>query len=465
MSVTAPSDESGVNELRESVRGTVLRPDDDGYDEARTVWNAMIDRTPAVVVRCAGVADVIASVNFARENDLLLSVKGGGHNAAGKAVCDDGLMIDLSPMDSVWIDLEAGTARVGPGVTLGDLDYETQAFGLAVPAGVVSTTGVAGLTLGGGWGWLSRTYGLTVDNLLSVDIVTADGELLHASEAEHEDLFWGIRGGGGNFGVVTSFEFRLREVGPEVLAGMVVHPFEDAADVLRFHREFTADAPDELCCYAAILNAPPAPFLPEDVHGTRVAVLVPCYSGPVEEGEEVVQPLREFGDPIADVVQPMPFTAVQQMFDEELEAGKRNYWKTQLVDPLPDEAIDIAVEHAETFPSPEAQIVLEHLGGAISRVDPDATAYRHRGAAFSFNVFPRWTDPEDDDANVSWAQGLVDEIEPFATDGVAVNFLSEEGDERVRAAYGDNYERLVGVKNAYDPENLFRMNQNVEPTV
>jgi len=459
------TDEAVVEGFRDTLRGTLLQPDDEGYDEARSIWNAMIDRQPALIAQCAGVADVIASVNFARENGLDLAVKAGGHNAAGNGLCEEGLVIDLSPMKSIRVDPEAGTARVEPGVTLGELDHETQAFGLVAPAGIVSTTGVAGLTLGGGWGWLSRTFGLTVDNLRGVDLVTATGELVHASEDENPDLFWGVRGGGGNFGIVTSFEFDLHEVGPEVLAGPVFHPFEDAAELLRFHRDFTAEAPDELCCYAAIMTAPPAPYLPEEVHGATVIAFVACYSGDVESGEEVVRPLREYGEPIVDLVQPVPFTAVQQLFDEELPPGFRNYWKTELVDPLSNEAIDIVVEYGATMQSPMTQIVLEHLGGAISRVAPDATAYRNRDAAFSFNVLPRWEDPAEDDAHISWAQEVHAAIAPYATESVAVNFLSQEGQERVRAAYGENYDRLVELKNAWDPDNFFRVNQNIEPTV
>jgi len=466
MAVHAPPvDDNTVSDLQERFRGALLRPHDDGYDEARSIWNAMIDREPALIVQCAGVTDVIASVNFASDHGLLLAVKGGGHNAAGNAICDGGLVIDLSQMKSVRVEPHAQTVRVEPGVLLGELDHETQTFGLATPAGIVSTTGVAGLTLGGGWGWLSRSYGLTIDNLRSVDIVTADGELLHASEGENEDLFWGIRGGGGNFGIVTSFEFDCHEVGPEVLGGPIFHPFEDATDCLRVHREFTAEAPDELCCYAAITAAPPEPLIPEKLHGTTVVAFIMCYSGPIEEGEQVVEPLREFGDPLADLVGPMPFTGLQQLFDEDFKAGARNYWKSQLVEPLPDEAIDIVVDRAKTQPTPSSDIVLEHLGGAIARIAPDATAFRHRDAAFSLNVFPRWTDPEKDEAHISWAQEFMDAIAPFASDGVAVNFLSQEGDERVKAAYGANYERLVTLKNKYDPENLFQMNQNIEPSV
>ncbi|WP_435344838.1 FAD-binding oxidoreductase [Haloarchaeobius sp. HRN-SO-5] len=453
-----------VTAFDDSLRGRVILPDDEDYDDCRRVWNSMIDRYPAMIVRCAGVADVIASVNFASEHDLLLAVRAGGHNVAGNAVCDDGLVVDLSPMTSVRVHPDERTVRVEPGVTMGDLDRETQAFGLATPGGTVSTTGVAGLTLGGGWGWLSRKHGLAADNLRSVDVVTADGELRHASDTENEDLFWGVRGGGGNFGIVTSFEFDCHPVGPEVLAGMVLHPFEDAVDVLRFHREFTDEAPDELACYAAIMTAPPAPFLPEAVHGEKVVALAPCYSGSIEAGEAVVQPLRDFGEPLVDLVQPTPFTAVQQMLDEPQAPGYRNYWKSRMVDPLPDDAIDVVVERARTLPSPTTQIVLEHLGGAISRVEPDATAYWNRNAAFSFNVFARWEDPAADEAHVSWAREVHDALGPFAADGVAVNFLGQEGDERVRAAYGDNHDRLVELKDAYDPDNRFRMNQTITPS-
>ncbi|NBB85071.1 MAG: FAD-binding protein [Bacteroidetes bacterium] len=453
-----------AHDFEERLRGSLLHPGDEGYDDARTVWNGMIDKRPALIARCAGTANVINAVNLAREHDLLTAVRGGGHNVAGNAVCDGGLMVDCSPMKSVRVDPDTRTARVEPGVTLGELDHETQAFGLATSTGQVSMTGIAGLALGGGWGWLSRTYGLTIDNLRSVDIVTADGELLHASEDENKYLFWGIRGGGGNFGVVTSFAFQLHEVGPEVLAGMIVHPVEEAADLLRFHRAFTAEAPDELCCYAAIIGAPPAPFLPEEVHGTTVVVFALCYSGSIEAGKQAVQPLRNVGDSIIDLIQPMPFTAVQQMFDADYGPGARNYWKTQLVDPLPDEAIDIVVERANPLPTPDTKIVLEHLGGAIAQVDLGATAYRHRDAVFSFSIFSRWNDPEDDEAMIAWARKFMDALAPFATDGVGVNFLSQEGDERVKAAYGANYDRLVDLKNAYDPENLFQMNQNIPPT-
>lgn len=460
-----PFSEGAVQDLTERSRGEVLVPETNGYDEARAVWNGMIDRRPAMIVRCAGTADVISAVNFARKHDLLLSVKGGGHNVSGNAVCKDGIMVDLSQMTSVRVDPAAKTVRVEPGVTMADLDHETQAYGLATPGGVVSTTGVAGLTLGGGWGWLSRTYGLTIDNLRSVDIVTADGELRHASEEENADLFWGVRGGGGNFGIVTSFEFDCYEVGPEVLAGLIIHPFEDAADLLRFHREFTDEASDELCCYAAILTAPPEPFLPEEVHGSPVFAFALCYSDDVEEGRQAVQSVRDYGDPIADLVDTYPYTAFQQILDDAYEPGARNYWKSQFIDPLPDDAIDRLVEYADTRPSPLTEILIEHQGGATTRVDPGATAYPHRDAELTLNILSRWDDPAEDEDHIEWTQEVFEGMAPYSADGVYVNFLGEEGKERVKAAYGDNYDRLVELKNKYDPENLFRMNQNIESTV
>jgi len=456
-------DEDSIQSFKSGLQGELITPNDTGYDDARQVWNAMIDKRPALIARCSGAADVIDAVTFAREHELLTAVKSGGHNVAGNAVCDDGLVIDLSPMKSVRVDPRSRTVRVEPGVTLREFDHETQAFGLATPTGQVSMTGISGLTLGGGWGWLSRKYGMTIDNLRSVDVVTADGELLHASEEENEDLFWGIRGGGGNFGVVTSYEFQLHEVGPQLLGGLIVYPFGEATDVLRFHRDFTVDAPDELCCYAAIIGAPPVPFLPEEVHGETVIVCAVCYSGSIEEGERAVRPLQNLADPIADLIQPMPFTDMQQMFDADYESGVRNYWKTQLVNPLPDEAIDIVVERSEPLPTPDTKVILEHLGGAMARIDPDATAYRHRSAPYSFNIYPRWTDPEEDETHISWAREFMDAMAPFATDGVGVNFLSREGHDRVKAAYGENYNRLTEIKAKYDPENFFRLNQNITP--
>ncbi|MFC4439537.1 MULTISPECIES: FAD-binding oxidoreductase [Natrialbaceae] len=464
MSVTTtPTDDGAVRELEEQLRGKLVRPDDPGYDEARSVWNGMIDRSPAIVVRSRGVSDVIAAVTFAREHDLLFAVQGGGHNIAGNGVCDGGLLLDLSAMRSVRVEPERKIAHVEPGATLADVDHETQSFGLATPLGINSTTGVAGLTLGGGFGWLTRKYGMTVDNLRSVDVVTADGELRHASETENPELFWGIRGGGGNFGVVTSFEFDLHEVGPEVLAGPIVYPGEDATEVLRRVRDFNEDAPDESSVWVVLRKAPPLPFLPESVHGVGVAIVVAFYAGEMDVGEEVLAPIREFGDPIADGVGPHPYAEFQQAFDPLLTEGARNYWKSHNFRELPDEAIDTAVEYAETLPSPLSEIFFGQVGGAMARVPADATAYPHRDPEYVMNVHTRWEDPEMDDRCISWARKFYDEMGQYATGDVYVNFISEREGEEI-LAYGENYERLVELKTEYDPENLFRINQNVEPT-
>ncbi|GAB3671003.1 FAD-binding oxidoreductase [Halopiger thermotolerans] len=455
-------DDGVLDGFGEGLHGDLLRPESPNYDEARSIWNGMIDRRPTAIVRARGVSDVIATVDFAREHDLLLAIRGGGHHIAGNAVCDDGLMLDCSAMRSVQVDPERRTARVEPGATLADMDHETQAFGLATPLGINSTTGVAGLTLGGGFGWLTRKYGMTVDNLRAVDIVTANGELRRASEDENPELFWGVRGGGGNFGVVTSFEFDLHEVGPEVLAGPIVYRGEDAPDVLRHVRDFNEDAPDESTVWMVLRKAPPLPFLPEDVHGVGVVIVVAFYAGDTEEGEDVLAPLREFGDPIADGVGPQSYAEFQQSFDPLLTEGARNYWKSHLFEDLSDDAIDTAVEYAETLPSPLSEIFFGQVGGAMARVPADATAYPHRDAEYGMNVHTRWEDPADDDRCIAWAREFFDAMAPHATGDVYVNFVSERtGEESV--AYGENYERLAELKATYDPENLFRMNQNVEP--
>ncbi|RBI62221.1 FAD-linked oxidase [halophilic archaeon] len=457
------TDETATQTFRDRFRGDVLREGDEGYDEARTVWNAMIDRTPGLIARPVGTADVVTAVSHARENDLVLSVKGGGHNVTGNAVCEDGLMIDLSEMDDVRVDPKAQTVRVGPGATLGDMDHETQAFGLATPGGVVSTTGVAGLTLGGGLGWLSPKYGLSIDNLRSVDLVTADGELVHASEDENEDLFWGVRGGGGNFGVVTSFEFRCHEVGPEVLFGPIVYAYEDAPDVLRHYGDFARDAPRECCVWVNSLTAPPLPFLPEEHVGTKVLVVVAFYAGDVGDGEAALAPLREYGDPVADAVAPTRYTAAQTTFDELQSAGARNYWKSQNFTELTDEVVDTVVEYAERLPTPESEILVHQVGGAVNDVASDATAYPHRDAEFIVSPAARWEDPSKGDEYVEWVRECDEALAEHATGGTYVNFIGDR-EGRERTAYGSNYDRLVELKNEYDPGNLFRMNQNVEPT-
>ena len=458
-----PTDTEIVQEFEKHLRGGALRPGEDGYDEARSIWNAMIDRKPALIARCAGVADVIASVNLARKYEFLVAVKGGGHNVAGNAVCDDGLLIDLSPMKSVRVDPNAKTVRAEPGVRMADLDHETHAFGLVAPGGVDSKTGISGLTLGGGFGWLCRKYGLSIDNLRSVDIVTADGQLRHASETENADLFWGVRGGGGNFGVVTSFEFDCHKL-DEIFAGLIIYPIEDAPTVLRHWRNFIADAPDELSVWTVFLTAPEDPFLPDKYHGRKVLGIVPVYAGDISEGEAVISPLRSFGDPLADTVERWSFVEWQRAFDENYPTGDRYYWKSHNFNAPPDDVFDVMAEYGRTLPTPEARVSVTHLGGAVGRVDLNATAYPHREAKFLVNITTRWQDPDQDEECIEWAREYFDALSEYATGGTYVNLISErEGEEGM--AYPGNYERLLELKNEYDPENLFRMNQNIKPTV
>lgn len=452
-----------VNEFKSGLLCELLQMGDPGYDEARTLWNGMIDRRPSLIARCTGNADVISCVKFARKHNLLVSVKGAGHNIAGLASSDGSFMIDLSLMNWVRVNPDEKTAEVGPGATLRKLDHEAQAFGLATPLGINSTTGIAGLTLGGGFGWLSRSLGLTVDNLLSVDVVTADGKLLHASEKENADLFWGIRGGGGNFGIVTSFRFRLHPVGPTLLAGLIVHPFKDAAKVFRFYRDFVAKAPDKLTCWTVLRKAPPLPFLPDDVHAKEIFIIAVVYAGDMKEGEKILEPLRKFGQPIADVVGPTPFAGFQQAFDPLLTPGARNYWKSHNFTGLTDENIDTIISYAGQLPTPLSEIFIGHLGGAINRVAIDATAYPHRDSNFTMNVHTRWEDKGSDKTCIDWARKFFDATAPFATGGVYVNFISE-GEERVPSAFGKNYEKLVEIKKKYDPDNFLRLNQNIKTT-
>jgi FAD/FMN-containing dehydrogenase len=449
--------------LKTALRGQFVGPGEAAYDEARTIWNAMIDRRPGAVVRCAGAADVVRAVRFARDHDLELSIRAGGHNIAGSAVREGALLIDLTPMKSVRVDPGSKTARVEPGVLLGEFDNEAQAFGLATPLGINSTTGVAGLTLGGGFGWTSRKLGMSVDNLLSVDIVTADGELRRASESENADLFWAVRGGGGNYGIVTSFEFRLHPVGPEVLSGLIFYPQEKAAELLPRYRRVVAEAPDELTCWVVLRKAPPLPFLPEDVHGTDVIIFAACYTGDMAEGEKAVAPLRAMGEPIADVISPHPFTGWQAAFDPLLTPGARNYWKSHDFTELSEGLTDAVLDYAGRLPSPECEIFIGHLGGAVNRVAPDATAYPHRDADFIMNVHTRWQDSKQDSECVQWSRDLFEATKPFATGGVYVNFLTEDEAERLSGAYGANLDRLAAIKAKYDPENRFRANQNIAP--
>ena len=455
---------AALDALRGGLRGALCLPGEAGYDEARTIWNAMVDKRPAAVIRAAGAADVVQAVRLAARHGLLLAVRGGGHNIAGNAVCEGGLMLDLSRMGSVRVDPRARTARVEPGVLLAGLDKETQAFGLATPVGINSTTGVAGLTLGGGFGWLSRKYGLTVDNLLSADVVTAAGDLVRASATEHPDLFWALRGGGGNFGVVTSFELALHPVGPQVVAGLIVHPFAAARDVLDEYRELVAKAPDEMCCWAVMRKAPPLPFLPKEVHGTEVLVLALCHAGDLAAGAEAAAPFRAIGTPIGEHVGPMPFTAWQAAFDPLLTPGERNYWKSHDFVEIADGLVDVLLDVVPRLPSPQCEIFIGHLGGAINRVPAGATAYPHRDVNFVMNVHTRWSRPSEDAACIAWTRALYQAAAPFATGGVYVNFMPDDEAARVSAgAYGANYARLSRIKATWDPANLFRMNQNVTP--
>jgi hypothetical protein len=456
---------TAFDELGGSFRGELLLPTSLGYDTARRIWNGAIDRHPAFIARCTGVADVVAAVRFARDRDLMVAVRSGGHGVGGHALCDGGLVIDLSPMKGIRVDPATRTAHAEAGVLWGELDRETQLFGLATVGGIVTHTGIAGLTLGGGIGWLTRKHGATVDNLLSANVVTAQGEFVTASKEENPDLFWAIRGGGGNFGIVTSFEYRLHPVGPIVLAGPVFHSLEHAPEVLRFYREFIAAAPDELTTIFDLSVAPPVPFLPEEVHGKPIVMVGACYAGSPDAGAEVLRPLKQFGRPITDLLEPKPYTALQSMFDPLVPHGWHRYWKSVELQSLTDDAIDTLVEHASGFTSPKSYCIVFQLGGALARVGEDETAFSQRDAAHNVNINAVWTE-EDPGAerHIAWARDFFNAMQPHAGGRVYVNFLGEEGDNRVRQAYGaPNYERLVKLKRAFDPTNFFRLNQNIQP--
>jgi len=452
-----------LKELKGTFRGAVLLPGDNAYESARKIWNAMIDKHPAVILRCAATSDVVLAVNFARENGLILAVRSGGHNIAGNAMCDDGVVIDLSQMKAARVDPDARRVNIEGGATLADLDAATQAHGLATPLGINSTTGVAGLTLGGGFGWLSRKCGMTVDNLESAEVVTAAGEVVRASATEHPDLFWALRGGSGNFGVVTRFEFRLYPVGPDVLSGLIVYPIAEAKSVLQGYRQFIAKAPEELSVWTVLRQAPPLPFLPAEVHGKGVIVLALLYAGAPKQGEPLIKPLRKFGTLAGEHVGVQPYTAWQQTFDPLLTAGARNYWKSHNFSTLKDGLFDVVIEYVEKLPSPQCEIFFGALGGATTRPAPDSAAYAHRDAMFVMNFHGRWEDPADDERCIRWARDFFNASAPFASGGVYVNFLTADEGLRIRAAYGPNYDRLTQVKRKYDPGNLFRMNQNIKP--
>jgi FAD/FMN-containing dehydrogenase len=455
--------EPTVKKFKSRFHGDLLFPHDATYDDVRQIWNAMIDRRPAMIARCKSPEDVGEAVAFARAQGLVISVRGGGHNIAGNAVCDDGIMIDLSLMKDVVVNATPRRATVGAGCTLGEFDAIAQAHALATPLGINSTTGVAGLTLGGGFGWLSRKYGMTVDNLLSANVVTADGHHVRASETENADLFWGLRGGGGNFGIVTSFEFQLHPVGPDVLCGLIVFPFEQAKQVLTRFARFTETMPDDLSVWMVTRKAPPLPFLPAGVHGKEVVVLPVCYFGDPGEGEKLIAPLRQFGTPHGEHIGVQPYTAWQQAFDPLLERGARNYWKSHNFSKLTEGAIDAIIEYAARLPSPQCEIFIGTIGGQTGRVAPDATAYSCRDANYVMNVHGRWESAADDERCIAWAREFFARSKPFASGGAYINFLTQDETDRIAVAYGATYDRLVRLKKKYDPTNLFCMNQNIKP--
>jgi FAD/FMN-containing dehydrogenase len=460
---TAQVDEAGLKELEASFRGEVVRPGDPSYDDHRKVWNGSIDRRPALILRCAGVADAIAAVKFARATGLSAAVRSGGHSFPGLSVADDAILIDLGLMKGIRVDPEARTARVQAGVLWGELDHETQAFGLATTGGIVTHTGVAGLTLGGGIGWLQRKLGLTIDQLLGVDLVTAEGELVRASESENADLFWGVRGGGGNFGIVTEFEFRLHPVGPTVVAGPVFWPMEESPKVLRFYRDWIAEGPDELMTLVLHRKAPPLPFVPTELHGKLIVGVAACYAGSVEEGEKVVRPLKQFGSPAVDACVPKPYVAHQAMLDPSFPHYWWYYVRSCDVAELTDDVIDITVEHSMQIQSPVTSFPIWQMGGAVSHPGDDDTAFNGRHAGHTFNILGATQTAEGFDEEREWAKRFWSALEPHHT-SVYVNFLMEEGEERVREAYGaEKYDRLKALKRKYDPDNFFRINQNIPP--
>ncbi len=455
--------QSEVDAFATQIHGGVISAADQSYNEARQVWNAGVDRRPALIARCLSERDVQAGVRFAAAQRMLLSVRGGGHHIAGNAVAEGGLVIDLSGMRTVSVDAAQKTARVAAGALLGDFDRAAQAHGLATPLGINSTTGVAGLTLGGGFGWLSRRYGMSIDNLLGVTVVTADGGVRVASASTEPELFWALRGGGGNFGVATSFDFRLHPVGPEVYAGLVVYPFAQAHQVLRAWRDFTVGAPDELAVWTVLRKAPPLPFLPASAHGSEVVVFALVYSGEIEAGQRAAAPVLQFGDALGNALGPTPYAGFQTAFDPLLTPGHRNYWKSHSFSVLSDAALDVVIDAAGRLPTPECELFIAQLGGAMARVKPADTAYVGRDAHYIMNLHGRSPDARDDEAVRAWARKAFQDAAPFATGSGYVNFLTDDEAERVVASYGANYPRLQALKRRFDPDNLFRMNLNIAP--
>ncbi|SHH33003.1 FAD-binding oxidoreductase [Ferrimonas marina] len=459
----SPVDHADLSDFRSTLAGPVLTADNADYDEVRALWNGMVDKRPALIVRCHDRADVVAALAFAQTHKLEIAVRGAGHNIAGNASCDAGMMIDLSTMDAVEVDLAANMARVQPGVTLGQLDAATQAHGLAVPVGINSTTGIAGLTLGGGFGWLCRRYGMTVDALRGAEVITVDGEILYASEQDNAELFWALRGGGGNFGIVTRFDFELYPLGPEVMAGLMVFPLEQAESVLTQYRDWILKTPVEFNTWVVMRHAPPLPFLDESVHGTKVAVLAVCHTGEQAEGEALVKQLRGFGQPVGEHIGMMPFVDWQQAFDPLLAPGARNYWKTHNFTAMEDGLIQAAVKEANGLAGPECEVFFACIAGVANRVSADAMAWNARDARFVMNVHARWQEASDDDACINWARSVFASTRPFASGGAYVNFMTDEEGARVQDAYANNFDKLVAVKRQYDPDNRLHLNQNIRP--
>ena len=455
--------EVAIKEFGESIQGAVIKPGDSNFDESRKIWNAMIDRKPELIVQVTSADDVSSAIKFAVANKLDITIRGAGHNIAGNCICDGGLMIDFSAMKKVIVETEKKIARVQPGATLKDFDAETQKHGLATPVGINSTTGIAGLTLGGGFGWMTRKHGFTIDNLLSAEVVTVDGKKLRASEKENADLFWAIRGGGGNFGVVTEFEFKLHLVGPEILSGLLVFPFKDAKSILNKYRDFITTTPPEFNTWVVLRKAPPLPFLPEEVHGKEVVVLAIAVIADLEKNEKLIDTLRGFGEPVGEHIGRMPYVNWQQAFDPLLTPGARNYWKSHNFTELKEEAMDLMIEYAGKLPSPQCEIFIAYLEGKFNTVPVDAMAFPSRDLKYVLNVHGRWEDAKHDKEGIGWARKFFDATLKFASAGAYVNFMTEDEQDRVSKAYGTNYSKLVDIKKKYDPQNLLKHNQNIKP--
>ena len=455
--------EKTIEQLGKNLNGEVIKPGDSNYDESRKIWNAMIDCKPALIVQVTSADDVSSAIKFARTNKLDITIRGAGHNIAGNSICDGGLMIDFSAMKKVRVDKEKKIALVEPGATLKEFDGEAQKYGLATPVGINSTTGIAGLTLGGGFGWLTRKHGFTIDNLLSAEVVNVEGKKLKASEKENADLFWAIRGGGGNFGVVTQFEFKLYPVGPEILAGLLVFPFKQAKSILKQYRDFIPTTPPEFNVWVVMRKAPPLPFLPQEVHGKEVVVLAICVIADLDKGEKLVEKLRAFGDPVGEHIGRMPYVNWQQAFDPLLTPGARNYWKSHNFIDLKDVALDLMAEYAGKFPSPHCEIFIGYLEGKFNTVPANAMAYPNRDLKYILNVHGRWDDAKQDKEGIGWAREFFNATSKYASAGAYVNFMTDDEKDRVAKAYGPNYDRLVQIKKKYDPNNLLRHNQNIKP--